>query len=121
VCGSAEDADAAGGVFDDGEEVQASPGQGTSLEEITREQRIRLAAQEVGPGGVLSLGRRGDAVSIENLPDRGGGDLDAKRGQFPVDAPVAPRGVSRARRRTRARIDRTVRGRPRRRGALAAA
>ena len=76
-------------MLDDGEDVQARPGQGAGLEEITREQHIRLAAQEVGPGGVLSLGRGSDAASIKNLPDGGGGDLDPD----PVDAPVAPRGV----------------------------
>ena len=32
-------------------------------------------------------------MSIKDLPDGGGGDLDPERGQFPVDAPVGPRGV----------------------------
>jgi hypothetical protein len=34
VCGSAEDPDAAAGVFDDGEDVQACPGQGDGLDEV---------------------------------------------------------------------------------------
>jgi hypothetical protein len=44
-CG-AEDADAAGGVFDDGEDVQPCSGQCPGLEEVGGEDRVCLAAQE---------------------------------------------------------------------------
>jgi hypothetical protein len=69
------------------------PGQGAGLEEVAGEQGVGLAAQEVGPGCVLALGCGWDAVLAQDLPDGGGGDLDAEGGEFAVDAAVAPRGV----------------------------
>jgi hypothetical protein len=42
--GHAEHADAAGDVFDDGEDVQPCAGQGAGLEEVGGEDRVRLAA-----------------------------------------------------------------------------
>ena len=50
VRGGAEDSDAPGGVLDDGEDVQARAGQGAGFEEVAGEQRLGLAAQELGPG-----------------------------------------------------------------------
>ncbi|MEV1171395.1 hypothetical protein [Nonomuraea sp. NPDC049784] len=83
----------AGGVLDDCQRIQARSGQGANFEEVTTQQGDCLAAEKVGPGGVLPLGRGVDAVVFEYLPDRGGGDLDVERGQLAVDAPVAPCGV----------------------------
>jgi hypothetical protein len=85
--------DAAGGVLDDGEDVQSGPGQGAGFEEVGGEDRVGLAAQERGPGLVVALGCRLDPVVLEDLPYRRGGDLDAERGQLAVDAPVASTGV----------------------------
>ena len=91
--GGAENADAAGGVFDDGEDVQPSAGQGSGFEEVGGEDRVRLAAQKRRPGLAFSAGYGFDTGVLEDLPDRRRGDLDPKGGQFAVDAPVAPAGV----------------------------
>jgi hypothetical protein len=77
-------------VLDDGEDVQTRPGQGSCLEEIAGEQRFCLAAKEVGPGGALPFWRGLDAVLLEDLPDGGGGDLDAQCREFSVDPAVPP-------------------------------
>ena len=93
MCGRAEDADAAGGVLDDGEDVQPRSGQGAGFEEVGGEEGVRLAAQEGGPGEVVAVGRGRDAVGCEDFPDGGGGDLDDEGGEFAVDSSVAPAGV----------------------------
>ncbi|MCU1681135.1 MAG: hypothetical protein JWQ81_1874, partial [Amycolatopsis sp.] len=46
MCGGAQDAYAAGGVFDGGEDVVALPGQGDGLDEVHGEQCVCLGAQE---------------------------------------------------------------------------
>jgi hypothetical protein len=43
VGGGAEDVDAAGGVLDDGEDVQPCSGQGPGFEEVGGEDRVCLA------------------------------------------------------------------------------
>jgi hypothetical protein len=53
VRGSAEDPNAPGGVLDDGEGVQARPGQGAGLEEVTGQQGVGLTVQEADPGRAL--------------------------------------------------------------------
>src|ERR1019366_7827609 len=93
VRGGAEDPDPPGGVLDDGEGVQARPGQGADLEEVTGQQGVGLTAQEAGPGQALPSGCGRDAVLVQDLPDGGGGDLDAEGREFAVDAPVSPGGV----------------------------
>jgi hypothetical protein len=111
-----------GGILDDRDDVQTRPSLGADLEEIAGEQRLGLAAQEVSPGGALSFGRGRDAVLLEDLPDGGGGDCDTERRELAVDSAVAPHeAFSRARRKTRARIERIVGGRPRRFGLQVAA
>jgi hypothetical protein len=49
VRGGAQEPNPAGSVLDDGEDVQARPGQGAGLEEVAGEQGVGLAAEEVGP------------------------------------------------------------------------
>lgn len=63
--GRAEDADAAGGVLDDGKDEQPRSGQGTNFEEVGGEEGVRLAAQEGRPGEVIAVGRGRDAVGLE--------------------------------------------------------
>ncbi|MCE7006958.1 hypothetical protein LWC34_29625 [Kibdelosporangium philippinense] len=48
--GGAEDADAPGGVLDDGEDEQPGAGEGSDFEEVRGEDGVCLAAQERGPG-----------------------------------------------------------------------
>ena len=70
--GGTEDANTAGGVFDDGEDVLALPGQRDGLDEVAGEQRFGLGAQEAGPGRDAALGCGVDARGLEDLPDGGG-------------------------------------------------
>jgi hypothetical protein len=93
VCGRAEDADAAGGVVDDGKDEQPRTGQGAGVEEVGGEDGVRLTAQEAGPAEVVAVGRGLDAVGLEDFPDGGGRDLDSQGRKFAVDSPVAPAGV----------------------------
>jgi hypothetical protein len=72
VCGGAQDSDAAGGVLDDGEDVQVCAGEGAGFEEVAGEQGVGLAAQEVGPGCAATFGGGWDAVLFEDFPDGGG-------------------------------------------------
>src|SRR5207247_7130229 len=51
-----EDTDAAGGVLDDGEDVQPGAGQGPGFEEVGGEDGVCLAAQESGPGLAVAFG-----------------------------------------------------------------
>ena len=85
-----KDADAAGGMLNDGEDVQPCSGQCPGLEEVGGEDGLRLAAQEGAPGLAVALGCGLDSVAVEDLPYGGGGDLDRQHGQFAMDASVAP-------------------------------
>jgi hypothetical protein len=49
MCGGGEGRDAAGGVFNGGEDVLALPPQGDGLDEVEGQKCVGLAAQEVGP------------------------------------------------------------------------
>jgi hypothetical protein len=91
--GGAEDPDAAAGVLDDGEDVQARSGQGAGFEEVACGQRVRLVVQEVGSGGALAFRCGWDAVLAEGLPDGGGGDLDVQGCELTVDWAVPPGAV----------------------------
>lgn len=112
----ARDADAPAGVPDHREHVQPRPGQGDRFEEVTCQQGISPGAQKVRPGAGTPLGYWVDPRPFQDLPRRGGGHPHAQNQQLTVDAPVAKPGFSRARRSTRTRIERTVRGRPARLG-----
>ena len=93
MCGRAEDADAAGGVLDDGENVESHSGQGADFKEVSSEEGMCLATQEGGPGQLITVRRRRDAVDLEDLPDGGGRDLESQDGEFAVDSAVSPAGV----------------------------
>lgn len=86
----AEDPDPAGGVLDDREDVLTLPVRGDRFEEVAREDRLGLGAQERGPGGGAALGCGVDACVLEELPDGGGCDAQAEDSEFTVDAAVAP-------------------------------
>ena len=93
MCGGAEDADAAGRVLDDSKDEQPRSGQGADFDEVGGQESLRLAAQEAGPGEVITVRRRWDAVDFEELPDSGRRDRDSHDGELTVDSPVAPIGV----------------------------
>lgn len=67
----AEDADTSAGVLDDGEDVLALPGQGEGLDEVHRQDRLGLGAQEAGPGNPrpLRAGSTPAAVRISHTVD----------------------------------------------------
>lgn len=90
---SAQDADTAGGVLDDREDVLPLAGQGEGLDEVARKKRSGVESQEVGTGGGAAVGRGGEALGLENLPYGGGSDLDAEGGELTVHAPVPTRRV----------------------------
>jgi hypothetical protein len=91
--GRAGDPDAPGGVLDHREGVQGRPGQCLGLEEVGGEDGVGLGAQERGSGGAVPLRCGVDAVLLEDIPQGGGGDLDAEGGELAVDTPVPPTGV----------------------------
>jgi hypothetical protein len=115
VRGSAQHPDPAGVVLDHREYEHRCSCQGDRFEEITGQQGLCLGAQEVRPGRGRALGCGVDPQLPAGFP-------------IPSTAPPSPRaravhragtplaGFSRARRSTRARIERTVRGRPGRLG-----
>jgi hypothetical protein len=85
-----EDADTAGGVFADRQDVHAHSGQGHRLDEVRGQQRLGLGVEERRPVRGGPVGGGVDAGLAQDLPDRGGGDLDAEGAQFAVDTVVPP-------------------------------
>src|SRR5438105_1678910 len=90
MCGGVENADTPASVVDDSEDLLALPGERHCLDEVHRQDRLSLGAQEAGPGDGCPLRGRVDALGLEDLPHGGEGDRDAQEGEFAVDAPVAP-------------------------------
>jgi hypothetical protein len=91
VGGGAQDPDPPGGVLDDRQHMQARAGQRDGLEEVARKQRVSLRAEQAGPGRGGPVGHGVDPGLLEDLPHRGGSDLDPEDERFAVDAPVTPR------------------------------
>jgi hypothetical protein len=93
VGGRAEDADAAVGVLDDGEDVHARAVQGGGGEEVAGQDRVGLATQESSPALAVAFGSGLDPVRPQDLPYRGGCELDAEGSELAVDLSVAPPGI----------------------------
>lgn len=74
------------GVFDDRENVVGGAGERGRREEVARQDRVRLIAEEAGPGLVVALWRGFDPVLLEDLPHGGSSDRDAEDGEFTVDS-----------------------------------
>jgi hypothetical protein len=87
--------DTAAGNLDDREDVHPGAGERDGLDEVRRQQRLGLRAQEIRPrrGGPIGCGI--DPGLAQDLPDSRRGDLDAEGEQLAVHAPVAPRRVVR--------------------------
>ena len=108
-----EDADAAGGVFDDGEDVLALTGPGDGFDDVDGQHGVGLAAEELGPAGggpVRGAGSMPAAWRISQTVDA------ATLIPWVASSPWIRRyrhdGCSRTSRRIRLRMDRTVGGRP---------
>jgi hypothetical protein len=110
--GDAEDVYAAGGVLDDEERVEPVQVDGVEVEQIAREDRVRLGLEELGPGWSGSPRRGIDAGGVQDGPDGGGADPVAQAGEFAVDARYPQVGFSVARRITRPRRPAGMAGRP---------
>jgi hypothetical protein len=93
VRGGAEDADPAGRVLDDRQDVRPGAGQSHGFEEVCGEDRLGLGAQERRPALGATVRCRVDAGVLEDFPDGGRGDLDAQDEEFAVDAALPPRSV----------------------------
>jgi hypothetical protein len=63
---------------------------GNQFEEVAGQQDLGWGAEELCPGAGGALGCGVDVCVGEDLPDGGGGDLDAEDEEFAVDAAVAP-------------------------------
>ena len=77
-------------MLDEEQDVQAAQEHGVDVEEVGREDRLRLSVQERPPGLPRPGGRRVDAGVLEDLPHRRRGQPVPKAGQLAVDAPVPP-------------------------------
>jgi hypothetical protein len=115
VHGDAGQADLAGVVLDDDKRVYAPQENGVHVHEIGREDAAGLGGQEVLPGRAAAAGRRIDPGVVQDLPDRGGGDLVAEPDELASHAPVPHVGLSVAMRMTSFRIAAAVGGCPGRR------
>jgi hypothetical protein len=81
---------AAGAMLDEEQHVQAAQERGIDVEEVHRQDRLRLGLQERPPGLSGSRRRWGDARVLEDPPHRGRRELVPKADQLTMDAPVAP-------------------------------
>jgi hypothetical protein len=65
----AEDAEAPGGVLDHGQDVSLGAVEQFRREEVARQDRLGLGAQELGPGWAGSAPGGAGAAGFEDLPD----------------------------------------------------
>ncbi|HEX6401675.1 MAG TPA: hypothetical protein VF003_00685 [Pseudonocardiaceae bacterium] len=75
--------DAAGGMLDDEQDVQAVKQQGVDAEEVGGEDAVGLTSQELSPGGPVAVRCRVDAGSPEDRPHGAGRALVAEPGESP--------------------------------------
>jgi hypothetical protein len=90
MCGGAEYTYTPVGMVDGGENVLALACQRDSFDEVHRQDRLSLRAQEVGPSDGRAARSRVDAGSLEDLLHRGGGYRYAQEREFAVDASISP-------------------------------
>jgi hypothetical protein len=80
-------------VLDDRQHEQLRAEHGGGLEEVARQQRVGLRAQELRPGAGCPLRCGVEAGLLEDLPHGRRPDLDTEDQQFTVHPPVPPGGV----------------------------
>jgi hypothetical protein len=93
VRGAGDELDPAALEGEEEEHVDSFQPGGLDGEEIAGERRRSLLAQEVAPGELVSLRRRGQTVADEDRPHGCRRNRNAEASQFADDPPVAPRWV----------------------------
>jgi len=94
VGGDPEDVDVAGFYFEGEQHVEPSQRHGVDVEEVGRQRRRRLSAQELQPARIVAAGRgRWYASPFQDPADRRGGDPVTEPTQLALDALVASGGV----------------------------
>ena len=76
-------------VVDEREDMEPPEEDGVDMEEIARDQSLRLGGEELRPGGSRPARRRLDAVALQDRRDARRGDGDAHEGELALDAAVA--------------------------------
>src|SRR5438874_6288208 len=89
----AEDADAPGRVLDHGPDVSLGAVKQAGGEEVARQDRLGLGAQELQPGRPGSAWRGIDPGLLQDLPHRRRRYLRSQASQLAVDPAVPPVGV----------------------------
>jgi hypothetical protein len=89
--GGAENAPAS--VVDGGEDVLALAGESDGLDEVDRQDRLGLGAQQVDPCDGCPSRARVDVLGLEDPPHGRSSDRATQQSQFTVNAPVASGGV----------------------------
>ena len=79
----------AGAVLDDDQRVDAPQQHGVHVDEVDGDDAAGLRGQELLPGRARAAGRGIDPGVVQDLPDRGGGDLVAE----PDQSRLAPAGA----------------------------
>jgi hypothetical protein len=90
MCGHARDADAAGGVLDDGRHVRGGAVEEIDGTQVGGQEGFGLCVQELCPGRFRSPRRPGDPGVGQDLPHCPGRQADGESGELFVDAAVAP-------------------------------
>jgi len=88
-----ENPDAPAGVLDHGQDLSLGAIGQFRREEVARQDRLGLGAQEQRPGRIAPPRRRIDAGILQDLRYRRRRDSHSQPGQFAVDPAVAPAGI----------------------------
>lgn len=76
-------------MLDDGQDADLCAVQEVGGEDVGSDDSFGLGPQEARPSHRAATWRRLDAGVLEDLPDSGGGDGEAKASQLAVNPPVA--------------------------------
>jgi len=93
MLGDSENADAPAGVLDHGQDVSLGAVEQVGGEEVARQDRLGLGAQELRPGWSGPPRRGLDPGILQDLPCRRCRYHHSQAGQFPVDPAVPPFGI----------------------------
>ena len=93
--GEAGQVNAAGGVLDDDQGVDAPQEHSVDMDEIGREDAAGLRGEELLPSRASAAGCGADPGIMQDLPHGGGGDRVAEFDELALHAPVPPRRIVR--------------------------